>query len=71
MGLSEIVDITQTQQPDQTGALQTVFEIEFLTEATSGLKTITVSEDEFTPDVARQRAEERAEEIDAAFTSTE
>jgi len=67
MGLSEIVDITQTQAPDETGALETVFEVSFLTEATSGLKTVEVTEDEFTPEVARQRAEERAEELDAAF----
>lgn len=68
MGLSEIVDITQTQAPDETGELETVFEVSFLTEATSGLKTVEVTEDEFTPEVARQRAEERAEELDAAFT---
>jgi len=67
MGLSEIVDITQTQAPDETGQLVTVFEVEFLTEATSGLKTVTVTEEEFTPEVARQRAQERAAELDEAF----
>jgi predicted alternative tryptophan synthase beta-subunit len=69
MGLSEIIDITQTQQPSETGELETVFEIEFLTEETSGLKTVTVPEDEFTPEVGRERAVERAEELDAAFTA--
>jgi hypothetical protein len=69
MGLAEIVDITQTQEPSQTGELVTVFEVEFLTEETSGLKTVTVPEDEFTPAVARERAESRADELDAAFTA--
>jgi hypothetical protein len=69
MGLAEIVDITQTQRPSETGELETVFEVEFLTEETSGLKTVTVPEAEFTPEVARARAEERAQELDAAFTA--
>lgn len=68
MGLREVIDITQTERPDETGQLETVFEVSFLTEETSGLKTITVPETEFSPEVARSRASERAEEIDAAFT---
>jgi len=67
MGLADIVDISQTQDVDQTGALETVFDIQFTTEETSGIKTITVTEEEFTPEVARERAAERARELDASI----
>jgi hypothetical protein len=67
MGLADIVDISQTQDVDQTGALETVFDIQFTTEETSGIKTITVTEEEFSPEVARERAAERARELDASI----
>jgi len=67
MGLSEILDITETQQPNEQGELERVFQVSFLTEETSGEKTIDIPESEFSPDVARQRASEKAQEIDAAF----
>jgi len=67
MGLSEILDITETQQPNEQGELERVFQVSFLTEETSGEKTVDIPEGEFSPDVARQRASEKAREIDAAF----
>jgi len=67
MGLADIVDISQTQDVDQTGALQTVFEIQFTTEETSGLKTVSLTEEDFSPELARERAAERARELDASI----
>lgn len=71
MGLNEVIDITETQQPGPTGELQRVFRVTFTTDETSGSKTVDIPEEDFSPDVARQRAQERAEEIDAAFESSE
>lgn len=67
MGLSEILDITETQQPNAQGELETVFRVSFLTDETSGAKTIEIPGDEFTAELARERAAERADELDAAF----
>lgn len=69
MGLDELLDIDEIQVPGATGELQRTFEVSFTTEQTSGSKTIQIPADEFTPDVARQRASEEAEEIDAAFVT--
>jgi len=71
MGLSQLLDITETQQPSPTGELERVFQVRFQTEETSGAKTIDIPAEDFTPELARARAEERAEEIDAAFTGSE
>lgn len=68
MGLQEIVDIRETTSVDAQGGLETVFQVVFTTEETSGSKTIEIPADEFSPDVARQRAQERAEELDQAIT---
>jgi len=68
MGLAEITDITETSQVDDTGQLVSAFEVSFLTEETSGRKTVTVLADEFTPELARERAETRAEELDQAVS---
>lgn len=70
MGLAEIIDIVEVRQPGPTGELQTVFRVTFTTERTSGSFTVEIPADEFAPDVARQRAQERAQEIDAAFTES-
>jgi hypothetical protein len=67
MGLSEILDIAETQQVGPQGDLQRVFRVTFLTEETSGSKTVDITADEFSPELARQRAQEQAQEIDAAF----
>jgi hypothetical protein len=69
MGLAEIIDIEETQTVLDTGELGTEFIVRFTTEETSGSKTVRIPEEEFGPDVARQRARERAKEIDAAFRS--
>jgi len=69
MGLSEVIDIRETQQPNNRGELERAFVVEFLTDETSGPKTVTIPEDEFSPEVARQRAAEKAQEIDDVFTS--
>jgi len=67
MGLSEILDITETQEPTPQGDLQRTFRVQFTTEETSGAFTVDIPADEFSPEVAQERAREQAEEIDAAF----
>ena len=67
MGLQEILDIQETQTVDETGEVVTVFEVSFTTEETSGSFTVDVPEESFTPEVALERARERAEEVDATF----
>jgi len=69
MGLEEILDITEQTQPGPQGQLQRVFLVRFSTENTSGAFSVEVPEDEFSPEMARQRAEERAQELDDAFMS--
>jgi len=66
MGLREILNIRQVEVTDEVGQLQDAFQVVFLTEATSGRKTIEIPADEFQPDTARARAEERARQLDAA-----
>jgi len=67
MGLNEVIDVQQTQQPNEQGELVRVFRVVFTTEQASGSFDIDIPADEFSPQAARQRAAERAEEIDAAF----
>jgi len=69
MGLADILDITETQVPNAQGELQRTFRVSFTTEETSGAKTIQIPADEFTPDRAREQAEQEAEAIDAALTN--
>jgi hypothetical protein len=68
MGLEEILTISQSVEVDDQGELQDTFVVKFLTEATSGAKTVTVPASDFSPEVAQARAEERATEIDSAVT---
>jgi len=51
---------------NDVGQLQDAFQVVFLTEATSGRKTLEIPADDFTPDTARARAEEQARQLDAA-----
>lgn len=67
MGLDEILDITETQEPGPQGELRRVFVVSFTTEQTSGSKTVRIPAADFSPELARERAQQRAEEIDAAF----
>jgi hypothetical protein len=66
MGLREILNIRQVEVTDEVGQLQDAFQVVFLTEATSGRKTLEIPADEFQPDTARARAEEQARQLDAA-----
>lgn len=68
MALSEILGVRETVKPNQQGGLDDVFVITFSTEATSGTHTIRVPVDDYSPELARERAEERARDIDAAFS---
>jgi hypothetical protein len=67
MALNDIVDITSTRQPDGRGGLEEEFRVVFTTDETSGTHFVTVDGDEFTPELARERARARAAEIDEAF----
>jgi hypothetical protein len=69
MGLNEILDIQETQVPGPQGNLETTFRVVFTTEQASGSFTVDIPAEDFTPEVARQQASERADEIDAAFTT--
>jgi hypothetical protein len=64
MGLTEILDITETVVTDNTGQLQDALEVQFLTENTSGVKTVTVLAAEFSVDRARAEARDKAEQLD-------
>jgi hypothetical protein len=66
MGLREILSISQSVEVTDQGDLRDTFVVKFLTEATSGTKSVTVPASDFSPEVARAAAEERATEIDAA-----
>jgi hypothetical protein len=66
MGLREILSISQSVEVTDQGDLRDTFVVKFLTEATSGAKSVTVPAADFSPEVAQARAEERATEIDAA-----
>jgi hypothetical protein len=70
MGLTEILDITETVITDNTGRLQDALEVQFLTENTSGIKTVTLSAEDFSPDRARAEARDKAEQLDQ-LTGTE
>ena len=65
MGLQEILDITETVQTNDQGQLQQAFEVTFLTDRTSGAKSLIVSADEFSVDRAEALARDRAEQLDA------
>jgi hypothetical protein len=64
MGLTEIIDITETVTTDNTGQLQDALEVQFLTENTSGVKTVTLSAEDFSTDRARAEARDKAEQLD-------
>jgi hypothetical protein len=64
MALTEILDITETVTTDNTGQLQDALEVQFLTENTSGIKTVTLPADEFSTDRARAEARDKAEQLD-------
>lgn len=67
MGLNEIVDIQEISRPDDTGGLEQLLRVTFTTDLASGTFEVDIPEDDFTPELARERAEEKAEDIDAAF----
>lgn len=67
MALNEIVDIQEISRPDPTGGLERLYRVTFTTEEASGRFEIDITEEDFTPELARERASERADEIDAAF----
>lgn len=69
MGLNEVIDVTETQQPGPQGELQQVFQVTFTTERASGSFNIDIPAGDFSPDAARRRAAERADEIDATFAT--
>jgi len=69
MGLEEILTISQSVEVDNQGELRDTFVVKFLTEATSGAKSVTVPAADFSPEVAQARAEERAAAIDGAVTA--
>jgi hypothetical protein len=69
MGLEEILTISQSVEVDDQGELRDTFVVKFLTEATSGAKSVTVPAADFSPEVAQARAEERATAIDGAVTA--
>jgi hypothetical protein len=64
MGLTEILDITETVETDNTGTLQDALEVQFLTENTSGVKTVTVLAEDFSVDRAEAEARDKAEQLD-------
>jgi len=66
MALREILNIRQVETTNEVGQLQDAFQVVFLTEETSGRKTLEIPASDFTPDTARARAEERARQLDAA-----
>jgi hypothetical protein len=66
MALREILNIRQVEVTDEVGQLQDAFQVVFLTEQTSGRKSIEIPAADFTPDTARARAEERARQLDTA-----
>jgi hypothetical protein len=71
MGLNEIVDIQEISRPDPTGGLTRIYRVTFTTEEASGTFEVDIDEADFSPELARERASERADEIDAAFAPTE
>jgi hypothetical protein len=64
MGLTEIIDITETVTTDSKGQLQDALEVQFLTENTSGVKTVTLSAADFSVDRARAEARDKAQQLD-------
>jgi hypothetical protein len=64
MALTEIIDITETVTTDNTGQLQDALEVQFLTEATSGIKSVTLSAEDFSVDRARAEARDKAQQLD-------
>lgn len=71
MALEEIIDIAEIRQPGPTGELETFERVTFTTEETSGSFVVDIPEEDFSPDVARDMAADKAEEIDAAFGPAE
>jgi len=67
MGLDQILDIQETQRPNQQGELERTFRVVFSTEETSGTFTEDIPAADFSPQVARDRVRDRAEEIDSTF----
>lgn len=65
------MDIVTKNRTGPTGDVEQVREVEFTTENTSGTHTIEIPKDEFDPELARRRAREEAEKIDAAFETEE
>jgi hypothetical protein len=65
MGLTEIIDIRETVITDTTGQLQDALEVQFLTEGTSGTKSVTLPAADFSPDRARAEARDKAEQLDS------
>jgi len=71
MGLDEIVDIQETTNIQEDGRPQQVNVVSFTTEKTAGTHTVSIPKDDFTSDKARRMAQEKAEELDAAFEAEE
>lgn len=68
MGLREIVSIRQVTEVTDTGGLEEVVRVDFTTDATSGLRTVSIPAGEATPDRIREAAQRQAQNIDAALT---
>ena len=66
MGLKEIRSIRQYTDFDVDGKVFRVYEVTFTTEKTEGEFTLDIPMDEYTAELAREKAEARAEEIDKA-----
>ena len=66
MGLKEIRSIRQYVDFDVDGKVVKMYEVTFTTEKTEGEFTLDLEADDYTAELAREKAEARAEEIDKA-----
>ena len=66
MGLKEILSVRQYVDFDVMGRVRNMYEVTYTTEKTLGEFTFAIPVDEYTAELAREKAEARAEEIDKA-----
>ena len=66
MGLKEVRSVRQYTDFDVDGRVVKMYEVTFVTDKTEGEFTLDIPESEYTAEKARELAEARAEEIDAA-----
>lgn len=67
MGLKEVTGVRQFTTFTREGLVKRIYELSFTTEKTAGEFTLEIAADDYTAELGKKMAKEKAEEIDRVF----